>query len=97
MAIPASLAIIAASRDNDLLTRMVAIGSTMDISQADVEKNRTLLSSAPVNTSGDTVAGVYEFAAAQPRYRAGEDPTAVTDEHIAYALQQTFKKETTTE
>lgn len=86
MATPTSAAIIAASHDSDLLARLVALGSTLGLTQADVEAARTRLASAPVDESGATVASVYEYAAAQPRYRPGEDPAAVTDQHILHAL-----------
>ena len=86
MTIPTSAAIIAASRDSDLLARAVALGATLGLTRADVEAQRTRLASAPVNSEGDTVASVYEYAAAQPRYRPGEDPAAVTDQHILHAL-----------
>ena len=86
MATPTSAAIIAASRDSDLLARAVALGATIGLTQADVEAQRTKLASAPVDADGNTVASVYEYAAAQPRYRAGEDPAGVTDAHILHAL-----------
>ena len=86
MATPTSAAIIAASRDSDLLARAVALGSTLGLTQADVEAARVRLASAPVDGEGNTVASVYEYADAQPRYRTGEDPAAVTDAHILHAL-----------
>ena len=86
MATPTSAAIIAASNDADLLARAVALGATVGLTQADVESQRTKLASAPVDSEGNTVASVYEYADAQPRYRAGEDPAAVTDAHILHAL-----------
>ena len=86
MSTPTSAAIIAASRDSDLLARLVALGSTLGITQADVEAARVRLASAPVDSEGNTVASVYEYADAQPRYRTGEDPAAVTDAHILHAL-----------
>ena len=86
MATPTSAAIIAASNDSDLLARAVALGATVGLTQADVEAQRTKLASAPVDSEGNTVASVYEYAAAQPRYRTGEDPAAVTDAHILHAL-----------
>ena len=86
MATPSSAAIIAASNDSDLLARAVALGATVGLTQADVEAQRTRLASAPVDSEGNTVASVYEYAAAQPRYRTGEDPAAVTDAHILHAL-----------
>ena len=86
MSTPSSAAIIAASQDSDLLARAVALGATIGLTQADVEAQRTRLASAPVDGEGNTVASVYEYAAAQPRYRTGEDPAAVTDAHILHAL-----------
>ena len=86
MTTPSSAAIIAASNDADLLARAVALGATVGLTQADVETQRTKLASAPVDSEGNTVASVYEYAAAQPRYRTGEDPAAVTDAHILHAL-----------
>ena len=86
MATPTSASIIAASNDSDLLARAVALGATVGLTQADVEAHRTKLASAPVDSEGNTVASVYEYADAQPRYRAGEDPAAVTDAHILHAL-----------
>ena len=86
MATPTSSAIIAASNDSDLLARAVALGATIGLTQADVEAQRTKLASAPVDSEGNTVASVYEYADAQPRYRTGEDPAAVTDAHLLHAL-----------
>ena len=86
MATPTSASIIAASNDSDLLARAVALGATIGLTQADVETQRTKLASAPVDSEGNTVASVYEYAAAQPRYRTGEDPAAVTDAHLLHAL-----------
>ena len=86
MTTPSSAAIIAASNDSDLLARAVALGATIGLTQADVETQRTKLASAPVDSEGSTVASVYEYADAQPRYRTGEDPAAVTDAHILHAL-----------
>lgn len=86
MATPTSAAIIAASRDSDLLARMVALGATIGLTQADVESARTRLAAAPVDDSGSTIASVYEYADSQPRYRTGEDPSFVTDAHILHAL-----------
>lgn len=88
MATPTSAAIIAASHDSDLLARMVALGATIGLTQADVEAQRTKLASAPVDTEGNTVASVYEYARATytPTPRPGENPAAVTDTHILHAL-----------
>ena len=86
MTTPTSAAIIAASNDSDLLARAVALGSTIGLTQADVEAARTRLASAPADDTGATIASVYEYADAQPRYRTGEDPSFVTDAHILHAL-----------
>ena len=88
MTTPTSAAIIAASRDSDLLARMVALGATIGLTQADVEANRTKLAAAPVDDSGSTIASVYEYAEAtyKPTPRPGENPAAVTDAHILHAL-----------
>ena len=86
MTIPTSAAIIGASRDGDLIARMVALGGTMGLSQSEIEAARVELACAPVDESGATIASVYEYAAAQPRYSAGSDPASVTDAHILHAL-----------
>ena len=88
MATPSSAAIIAASRDSDLLARMVALGATIGLTQADVESARTRLAAAPVDDSGSTIASVFEYAEAtyKPTPRPGENPAAVTDAHILHAL-----------
>ena len=89
MATPSSAAVIAASRDSDLLARAVALGATIGLTQADVEAQRTKLASAPVDSEGNTVASVYEYARATytPTPRPGENPAAVTDAHILHALE----------
>ena len=88
MSTPTSAAIIAASNDSDLLARAVALGATVGLTQADVEAQRTKLASAPVDSEGNTVANVYEYARAtyNPTPRPGESPAAVTDAHLLHAL-----------
>lgn len=86
MATPTSAAIIAASQDSDIYARLVALGATVGLSQAQIDAERTRLAAAPVDDQGNTVASVYEYSAAQPRYRAGEDPAGVTDAHLIHAL-----------
>ena len=88
MATPSSAAIIAASNDSDLLARADALGATIGLTQADVEAHRTKLASAPVDSEGNTVASVFEYARATyvPTPRPGENPAAVTDAHILHAL-----------
>ena len=93
MATPSSAAIIAASRDSDLLARMVALGATIGLTQADVESARTRLAAAPVDSSGEnSIGSVFEFAEAtySPTPRPGEDPSKVTDSHILFALREIF-------
>lgn len=88
MSTPSSNAILAASRDADLLARLMALGATLGLSQAQVEEARMRLASAPVDGSGNTVASVYEYAAASyaPTPRPGEDASKVTDAHLLHAL-----------
>lgn len=88
MPTPSSAAIIAASNDSDLLARAVALGATVGLTQADVETQRTKLASAPVDSEGNTIASVYEYARVTytPTPRPGENPAAVTDTHILHAL-----------
>lgn len=93
MTTPASAAIIAASKDPDLYDRAVALAASLPEGQrmtaAQVERARTRLAVAPVDDTGsNTVASVYEYATAQPRYRAGQDPAGVTDAHLLHALRQ---------
>ena len=80
MATPSSAAIIAASNDSDLLARAVALGATIGLTQADVEAHRTKLASAPVDTEGNTVASVYEYARATytPTRSAPSSPDPLT-------------------
>ena len=84
-----SASLIAAAQDSDLLARAIALAAEAGIEQpqAFIESRRHQLAAAPVSESGDTVASVYEYAAAQPRYRTGEDPAAVTDDHLRAAIQ----------
>ena len=84
-----SASLIAAAQDSDLLARAIALAAEagIDNPQAFIESRRHQLAAAPVSESGDTVASVYEYAAAQPRYRTGEDPAAVTDDHLRAAIQ----------
>ena len=83
-----SAALIAAAQDRDLLARAIALAAEagIDNPQAFIESRRHQLAAAPVGGGADTVASVYEYAAAQPRYRTGEDPAAVTDDHLRAAI-----------
>lgn len=90
MSAPTSAAIIAASRDTDLLDRLVALGATMDppLSQGEIEAARVRLASAPVDGDGSTVASVHEWATAsyKPTPRPGADASKITDAHLLHAL-----------
>lgn len=83
-----SSALIAAAQDGDLLARAIALAAEAGVEnpQAFIESRRHQLAAAPVAESGDTVASVYEYASLQPRYRTGEDPAAVTDDHLRAAI-----------
>lgn len=65
MSTPASAAIIAASTDDDLTARIVAIMATLGVvtPEYDALKYRRELVIAPLNAEGSTVAAVYEYAA----------------------------------
>lgn len=83
-----SASLIAVAQDNDLLRRAIALAAESGIEnpQAFVESRRHELAAAPVDGNGATVASVFEYALAQPRYRVGEDPAAVTDDHLRTAI-----------
>lgn len=89
MSTPTSSALIAASRDDDLLARLVALGATIGLSQGEVEAARMRLAAAPVDDSGSTVASVFEYAVASytPTPRPGADASKVTDAHLLHALK----------
>ena len=84
-----SAALIAAAQDRDLLARAIALAAEAGIEQpqAFIESRRHQLAAAPVGSGDSTVASVYEYAASLPRYRTGEDPAAVTDDHLRTAIQ----------
>ena len=83
-----SSALIAAAQDSDLLARAIALAAEtgIDNPQAFIESRRHQLAAAPVGSGDSTVASVYEYAASLPRYRTGEDPAAVTDDHLRAAI-----------
>lgn len=93
MPTPSSAAIIAASRDSDLVDRAVALGATLGLSQVDVELAKTRLVTVDADQSGLTIASVHEYAKTQREQKVkelppapGADPSAVTDAHLLYAL-----------
>lgn len=89
MTTPTSAALIAAANDQDLYARMRALAATLGWNSQDIASIRDQLVAAPVNDQGDTVAGVYEYARQNydPGPTPGEDPAAVTDGYILYAIE----------
>lgn len=90
-----SAQIIAASSDGDLQRRLRAIASSMGIEnpQGWVESHLDELAAAPVDDEGNTVGSVYEYASAvyddevkSLPPRPGENPAAVTDDYLRYAI-----------
>ena len=92
MAQTTTAAIIAASRDSDLRERLIATAARagVDSPQAWVESRLHELASTDATSSGDTIASVYDYARATytPAPRPGENPAAVTDTHLEYAVQK---------
>lgn len=86
-----SAQIIAASSDADLQRRLRAVAASMGIEnpQGWVESRLDELAAAPVNNNGETVGSVYEYALLtyEPAPRPGENPAAVTDDHIRHAIE----------
>ena len=84
--------IISASSDTDLRRRFRAVAAAMGIDnpQAFVESRLDELAAAPVDDEGSTVGSVYEYAVAtyKPAPRPGENPAAVTDDHLRYAIDK---------
>lgn len=77
---------IAASRDNDILSRLIATAEQEGIANAQqwVEQRRGLLVAADL---GDTsLAEVFAFAQAQKGLPAGADPAYVTDALLTSAV-----------
>lgn len=91
-----SIDIINASQDNNVLQRLIAIGSTFEepISQGDIEMRRTRLAAAPVDSDGNTVASVFAFALAsyEPIPAPGEDTSKLTDNQLKHALSTVFDR-----
>lgn len=93
-----SAALIAAYADNDLYERIVALAATLGITPDQVADKRWAMVIAAANDGGtDTITSVYAYAmdvraqavAALPPL-PGINPSAVTDEHILYALGKVF-------
>lgn len=90
-----SHAILGVAQDHSLLSRAKALGAGMGLTPMEMDANALRLGSLPVNADGDTVASVYEYAASRRQEALdavppppGEDPAAVTDAHLVYALSR---------
>lgn len=103
MVTPSSSAIIAASRDEDLLERLKALGALRGYTPYEVEAIWSKVLVAPVDEEGvSTIASVYEYAsvdysnklAAMPP-KPGLNPAAVTDDHLLFALDSLKAEEAT--
>lgn len=84
--------IIAATRDDDLIDRLVALGAERGLAPQQVTAMRSQLAAAAATDTDDTVASVYAYKLAnyERQLRPGEDPAAVTDDHLRYALGVIF-------
>lgn len=84
--------IIAASRDDDLADRLVALGAEQGLAPQQVTAMRSQLAAAAATETGDTIASVYAYKLATytRQLRPGEDPAAVTDDHLRHALTVIF-------
>lgn len=79
---------IAATRDVDLLDRIVAAAQQRGIPGARqwAEQHRGELVSRVVTDEGDSLSSVLAYARAQKGLPAGMDPTFVTDELVVAAV-----------
>ena len=79
-----------ASRDEDLLDRLISAAAVAGIPQPQVwvQTYARQLAIAPVNEAGDTVASVYAYAVAtySPTPRPGANPATVTDQFLSAAV-----------
>ena len=89
---PTSASLIAAARDADLTARIIALGRAARHTEQDVRDAIPVLVGKPADNATATIASVYEYTVAtyDPTPRPGENPAAVTDEHIMHALGQMF-------
>lgn len=94
-----SRSLIAASKDGVLKERAVALAATLGMTENEVNAAwRNILVTNADYSGKDTIADVYENAF-EARYLAlakvppevGEDLSAVTDEHLLFALRQALK------
>lgn len=94
-----SRALIAVTKDAALKERAVALAATLGMTENEVEASwRNVIVSNADNTGKRSIADVYEdaFAArclalAKVPPEVGEDLSAVTDEHLLFALRQALK------
>lgn len=94
-----SKALIAASKDAGLKERTVALGTTLGMTENEVKAAwRSILVTNADNSGKEKISDVYaralkqrELALAEVPPEVGEDLTAVTDEHLMFALRQALK------
>lgn len=84
--------ITAAAADQDLHSRLMAAAALIGVEEQPnqwVASNHLRLAAATVTDGGDTIASIYEYAVAtySPSPRPGENPAAVTDEHLLAAVR----------
>lgn len=94
-----STALIAASKDAVLKERTVALGAQLGMTENEVSASWRNILVTNADTSGkEKIGDVYaralkqrELALAEVPPPVGEDLTAVTDEHLLFALRQALK------
>ena len=94
-----SMALIAASQDTTLKARAVALGALLGMTENEVNASwRNILVTNADNDGKEKIGDVYaralkqrELALAEVPPEVGEDLTAVTDEHLMFALRQALK------
>jgi len=94
-----STALIAAAQDTTLKARTVALASMLGMMENEVNASwRNILVTNADNSGKEKIGDVYaralkrrELALAEVPPPVGEDITAVTDEHLLFALRQALK------
>lgn len=94
-----STALIAATRDQTLKDRAVALAATLGMTENEVEAAwRNIIVTNADNTGKTTIADVYAYALEVRRQELAKLPpevganlAAVTDEHLLFALRQAMK------
>ena len=95
-----STALIAAAQDTTLKARTVALASMLGMTENEVNASwRSILVTNADNSGKEKIGDVYaralkqrELALAEVPPPVGEDLTAVTDEHLLFALRQALKE-----